>query len=95
MNEENFSTRLKEARERNNMSQADLARLLGRPIQTISNWENQVSLPTLEIFNELCDILHVSGNYLLGKKMNLSLSIEDLSNELAFDLKEIINYIKK
>lgn len=95
MNEENFSTRLKEARERNNMSQADLARLLGRPIQTISNWENQVSLPTLEIFNELCDILHVSGDYLLGKKMNLSLSIEDLSNELAFDLKEIINYIKK
>ena len=95
MNEENFSTRLKEARERNNMSQADLARLLGRPIQTISNWENQVSLPTLEIFNELCDILHVSGDYILGKKMNLSLSIEDLSNELAFDLKEIINYIKK
>lgn len=95
MNEENFSTRLKEARERNNMSQADLARLLGRPTQTISNWENQVSLPTLEIFNELCDILHVSGDYLLGKKMNLSLSIEDLSNELAFDLKEIINYTKK
>ena len=95
MNEENFSTRLKEARERNNMSQADLARLLWRPIQTISNWENQVSLPTLEIFNELCDILHVSGDYLLGKKMNLSLSIEDLSNELAFDLKEIINYTKK
>lgn len=94
MNSVIFSIRLKKARERNNMSQADLAKLLGRSTQTISNWENQVNLPGLETFDKLCDILDISSDYLLGRNVSLTLPVDGLSDDIVLDLKKIIEYIK-
>ena len=94
MNSVIFSIRLRKAREKCRMSQADLAKILKRSTQTISNWENQLNFPGLETFDQLCDILDVSSDYLLGRNILPTLPVEDLGEDIIFDLKNLIEHIK-
>lgn len=90
-----FASRLKKSREKNSMTQSDLAKILGRSVQTISNWENQINLPSLETLDMLCDALHVSSDYLMGREKMDSLSVEGLDEDVIFVLKNLVETIKK
>ena len=90
-----FASRLKKSREKNGLSQKELARMLGRSVQTISNWENQVNFPGLDTFDKLCDILNVTSDYLLGRNSTSTLPVEDLSEDIVFDLKKMIEHLKE
>ena len=67
-----FSRRLKELREKNKMSQTDLANEINAKVDrnikrtTISNWENRNAIPDLYVLIALCEILHTTSDYLLG-----------------------------
>ncbi len=67
-----FSKRLKELREKNKLSQTDLANEINAKVDrnikrtTISNWENKNAIPDLYILIALCEILHITSDYLLG-----------------------------
>lgn len=89
-----FSSRLKNSRERNRMTQSDLAKILGRSVQTISNWENQINLPSLETLDMLCDALNVSSDYLMGREKLESLPVGDLNEDIVFDLKSLVEHIR-
>ena len=65
-----FASRLRQAREQAGFTQQDLAKKLGVTKNAISNYENGVSSPMVEIF----DILHVDPNFLYQ---------DDFSSELA------------
>ena len=90
-----FASRLKKSREKNGLSQKELARMLGRSVQTISNWENQVNFPGLDTFDKLCDILNVTSDYLLGRNSTSTLPVEDLSEDIVFDLKKMSEHLKE
>ena len=60
---------IKIARIQKNISQKQLGEMLGVTYQTISRWENGVMLPTTENLIRLSDVLEVSIDYLLGRKV--------------------------
>lgn len=60
------SEKIRNARIRKNMTQGNLAEELGVSYQAVSNWERGNSLPDLSKYEDLCRILDVSLEYLLG-----------------------------
>ena len=58
--------RLRELREENDLSQAQLGKEIGVNWRTISNYELGVREPNIEIIEKLCNFFGVSAGYLLG-----------------------------
>lgn len=70
---------LKLARIKKGYKQEELAKLVGKSKNVISNWERGDNKPDADTLFDLCDILGVDANYLLGweNNQNLSLSIKE------------------
>ncbi len=60
------SEKIRDARIRKNMTQSNLADELGVSCQAVSNWERGNSLPDISKYEDLCRILDVNLEYLLG-----------------------------
>ena len=58
--------RIRQARIERNMTQTNLADAMGVSYQTVSNWERGNSMPDISKLTELCDVLGISLNKLLG-----------------------------
>ena len=78
-----LSERIKTLRKKKGMSQEELALELHVVRQTISKWENALSVPDADQLIHLAKALEVSVNSLLGMEEKESLVYEDLVNELA------------
>lgn len=74
-----LANNLKEARVNKGYTQEELAKLIGKSKNVISNWERGDNKPDADTLFDLCDILNVDANYLLGweDNQNLSLSIKE------------------
>ena len=48
------------------LTQKELAEKLNIDPANITNWKKGINLPSLEVFFELCKLLDVSADYLLG-----------------------------
>lgn len=86
-----FATRLKELREKNEMTQKDLAKILKITRQAVGNYEQGTRFPKDEkLLIKLADLFDVSLDYLLGR-----MSTE--KNNISVDLidKIIIEYINE
>lgn len=60
-----FGEKLKSARIDSGLKQAELAKKLNTTGNTISNWENNVSKPDLDMLSYICGALHVTASYFL------------------------------
>lgn len=56
----NYSIKLKEAREKKQIKQADIAKILDTTQQTISSYESGIRKPSLDRLIELAQILDVT-----------------------------------
>lgn len=63
--------RLKELRKKENISQAELGKLLGITKVSVSGYERGTRIPGIEIFNDMLNIFNVSADYLLGRELNI------------------------
>lgn len=63
-----FAKRLKELRKNENMSQAQVAKLVGVAQSNVSDWENGISRPEYENLVALAKFFDVSVDYLIGYK---------------------------
>lgn len=63
---EKIRARLTEAIKQSTMSQAEICRFLGIKPPTMSQYLSGRSLPALDTFANLCQVLDVSADYLLG-----------------------------
>ena len=63
-----FAKRLLELMREEHLSQRKLAKAANLPQTVISNWINQISLPTIDHLCKLADFFQVSTDYLLGRK---------------------------
>ncbi|MDE7380233.1 MAG: helix-turn-helix domain-containing protein [Clostridia bacterium] len=61
-----FAIKLKELRAEKQLSQKQLAQLVGTTDDSIYSWENGRSQPSIEMLRALCKSLNVSSDYLLG-----------------------------
>ena len=62
-----LSKRIKEARKMKNLTQEQLAALVGTKKATISNYENEHSTPSNKMLSSLANALNVTSDYLLGR----------------------------
>lgn len=59
--------KIKQARLNKNMTQKELAVLIGAKHNSISNWEKDQNKPDADMLEALCTFLEISPNYLLNK----------------------------
>lgn len=62
-----FGERLKELRNEKNLSQKDLAKILGTTNSSVCDWETDRAQPDMEMLVRLGDFFNVSIDYLLGR----------------------------
>jgi len=62
-----FSDRLKELRKEKNLTQEELAKILGISRSTIAGYETERKEPDYETLKKIADFFNVSTDYLLGR----------------------------
>ena len=62
--------RIKELRKKRNITQQDLAEMLGVSYQAISRWENNITSPDITALPVLANIFNVTVDYLLDVNIN-------------------------
>lgn len=75
-----FAIRIKNLRQSRELSQVQLAEKLGVKKQSISNWENDNIMPSVNMLIRIADFFRVSTDYLLGR------DVHDLSAPQALDI---------
>lgn len=63
----NFGQILRELREERGIYQKELASYLNVSISTISNYENGVHFPDLDVLCQIAEFFNISTDYLLGR----------------------------
>ena len=65
-----FHTRLKEQIYARNLNVSKMAKMLNIATQSMHEWVSGKSLPNLTRFKQICEILQIDANYLLGLNPN-------------------------
>ena len=89
-----FSDRVKLLREASKLSQVQLAQKVGVTKQTVSNWENDNILPSVEMLIKVCKYFNVSTDYMLGIDDKTYIEVTGLSLEIVKHIQQLINDIK-
>ena len=71
--------RIMQAREKNQLTQAALAKRLGLSRSAVNAWEMGVSVPSARYLVELSRLLKVSTDYLLGLERRETIDVSDLA----------------
>lgn len=85
---------IKTARKAKGISQEELAVRLGVVRQTVSKWENGMSVPDADVLIQIAELLDVPVSQLLGIEPE-SGSVQDMAGELARLNKELAAKIQK
>ena len=88
-----FGDRVKQVREAHNYSQVQLATMLHVSRQTVSNWENNNIMPSIEMLIKLADLFGVSTDFLLERDNRRSLDTSGLTETQCAHLNLIIHDI--
>lgn len=65
-----LGARLRKLRDDKELTQKQLAEMLKVKKATVSSYEKDKTLPSLEVFRKICDIFQVSADYLLELNEN-------------------------
>lgn len=90
-----LASNLKEARIKKGFKQEELATLIGKSKNVVSNWERGDNKPDADTLFELCDLLDVDANYLLGWESNKQISLSISEQEHIKKLRALDAYGKK
>ena len=85
--------RIKQVRELNRMTQADLAEKLGVTQSSVNDWETGVSTPSVQELMALAILFKVSADYILGLEDNVRVRIDHLKEnekEIVFAFTDYI-----
>lgn len=76
-----FGLHLRMLRERYGLSQEELGRRVGRAGSVISNYENNLKTPTLDVLTTMAAIYNVSLDYLVGFDKKEKVTLDGLTDE--------------
>ena len=86
-----FGLRLKQLREKHNLSQSQVAKRLGITRAAISSYENNISLPSVNVLAELALLYRVSTDYLLGLDNRTAIVLEALTPRQSAVIQEVMD----
>ena len=85
-----FGERFKELRLSLGYNQVEMAKKLSVSKQSVSNWENNNILPSLDMLIRISNTFHISADYLLGLDAR-TLNVSGLSNAQISHLQALID----
>ncbi|MDD3238238.1 MAG: helix-turn-helix transcriptional regulator [Candidatus Gastranaerophilales bacterium] len=87
-----INERLKSIRNQKNLTQADFGKNIGVSKQAVSNVENNLSNPSIELLSKLMMYYDVNLNWLICGKGNMfnTTQFEQVQDEFAQKVKEIL-----
>lgn len=89
---------IKELRLNRNMSQVELAKKLFVSKQSVSNWENENIMPSVEMLIKISEIFGVTTDYLLGLSEKHTLNTDGLTDlqitHIQFLIDDLVSGIK-
>lgn len=88
-----FGETVKKIRIAHNLSQVQLADALNVSKQTVSNWENNNILPSIEMLIKISNFFSVSTDYLLELDNRQYIEVTGLSEAQLAHVRQIINDI--
>ena len=74
-----LNEQIRELRNIRGISQIQLANKLGVTKQSVSNWENDNILPSIEMLVKIANFFEVSTDYLLGIDKKRTFDVENLT----------------
>lgn len=83
--------RIKLLRQKNDLTQKDIATMLEISRTAVNSWEMEVSVPSAAYLIELSKKLHASVDFLLGLDKTPSISVEGLTPEEVATLVDVAN----
>lgn len=86
-----IADKIKLLRERQNLTQTELAKRLGITRSGVNAWEMGISVPSTQYLVELALLFKVSTDFLLDLPTTASVSVEGLSDREIAAVTEIIN----
>lgn len=86
-----IADKIKLLRERQNLTQTELAKRLGITRSGVNAWEMGISVPSTQYLVELALLFKVSTDFLLDLPATASVSVEGLSDREIAAVTEIIN----
>lgn len=89
-----LSSKIKLLREKQELTQSDLARKLGLTRSSINAWEMGLSVPSTNYIVELSKLFNVSSDYLLGLDETSTLNVSGLNPKQVTVLNELIECMK-
>ena len=90
-----FGDTIKSLRLSNNLSQVQLAQNLDVSKQTVSNWENNNILPSIEMLVKIAKYFSVSTDFLLELNSRKYIEVTKLTDVQITHIQQIINDITK
>ena len=86
-----LNRQIKLLRQKKGISQVELASSLGVTKQSISNWENDNIMPSIEMLVKLAEYFNVSTDFLLGLSTEHNLRTNGLTELQIAHIQTIIN----
>ena len=90
-----ISERIKELREKQNITQSSLAKKLSITRSAVNAWEMGISIPNVEKLVELSSLFNVSVDYLLGVNSSFTINISNLSEEEKKLVLNLVNILSE
>jgi len=88
-----FGERIKELRMANNLNQVQLAQALNVTTQSVSNWEHDNILPSIDLLRRIAVFFNCTTDYLLELEEDgerLSIEVEDLTIQQVVHIQRLI-----
>ena len=89
-----FGAKLKKLRKEKNLTQKQLASLIGVQNSVISFYEVGERVPSPEIIIKLATALHVSSDYLLGIEKNESVDVSGLDEHDKMLVRSLVDTLR-
>ena len=84
-----IGSKIKQARIDQNMTQLNLADAMGVSYQAVSNWERGNSMPDISKLGDLCRVLNLSVNALLGLEENAPNAVKKALEQEPMTMEEL------
>lgn len=85
-----LNERIRQLRTARNISQVELAKALCVSKQSVSNWENDNILPSIDMLVKLAAYFSVSTDYLLGLDVKQCIDVTGLPPEVVAHIRLLI-----
>jgi len=90
-----IADKVKELREKNNMTQNEVAMKLGITRSSVNAWEMGISVPSTMYIVELSRIFSVSSDYILGLEHKEMLDVSGLDDDSLKILTDMVRYMRE